>query len=150
MMYVDTHFSVFCWSLTSLELGATMIILTWPRKQVLSSQIMDVVQSLKRYHIWISVKWSLMHNMWHHVLLLYVHILFLGQKALADAGVPYSAIEQACVGYVYGKLFLLLFTFGMISTEIWSTNFYITILHIFSLHSSYILYPTYFKYTHFK
>ena len=27
----------------------------------------------------------------------------LGQKALADAGVPYSAIEQACVGYVYGK-----------------------------------------------
>lgn len=26
-----------------------------------------------------------------------------GQKALADAGVPYSAIEQACVGYVYGK-----------------------------------------------
>uniref|UniRef100_A0A8C5CTW5 Sterol carrier protein 2 n=1 Tax=Gadus morhua TaxID=8049 RepID=A0A8C5CTW5_GADMO len=25
-----------------------------------------------------------------------------GQKALADAGVPYSAIEQACVGYVYG------------------------------------------------
>ncbi|KAF7705943.1 sterol carrier protein 2 [Silurus meridionalis] len=25
-----------------------------------------------------------------------------GQKALADAGVPYSAVEQACVGYVYG------------------------------------------------
>ncbi|XP_029309844.1 sterol carrier protein 2 [Cottoperca gobio] len=25
-----------------------------------------------------------------------------GQKALADAGVSYSAIEQACVGYVYG------------------------------------------------
>uniref|UniRef100_A0A667YED6 Sterol carrier protein 2 n=1 Tax=Myripristis murdjan TaxID=586833 RepID=A0A667YED6_9TELE len=25
-----------------------------------------------------------------------------GQKALADARVPYSAIEQACVGYVYG------------------------------------------------
>ncbi|XP_046882933.1 sterol carrier protein 2 [Hypomesus transpacificus] len=25
-----------------------------------------------------------------------------GQKALADAGIPYSAIEQACVGYVYG------------------------------------------------
>ncbi|KAG7260384.1 hypothetical protein CRUP_006976 [Coryphaenoides rupestris] len=25
-----------------------------------------------------------------------------GQKALADAGVPYAAIEQACVGYVYG------------------------------------------------
>ncbi|CAL8278526.1 unnamed protein product [Lota lota] len=25
-----------------------------------------------------------------------------GQKALADAGVPYSAIEQAVVGYVYG------------------------------------------------
>lgn len=26
-----------------------------------------------------------------------------GEKALADAGIPYSAIEQACVGYVYGK-----------------------------------------------
>ncbi|XP_018609031.1 sterol carrier protein 2 [Scleropages formosus] len=25
-----------------------------------------------------------------------------GKKALADAGIPYSAIEQACVGYVYG------------------------------------------------
>ncbi|XP_077580010.1 sterol carrier protein 2 [Stigmatopora nigra] len=25
-----------------------------------------------------------------------------GQKALADAGIAYSAIEQACVGYVYG------------------------------------------------
>ncbi|KAM4552058.1 sterol carrier protein 2 [Odontesthes bonariensis] len=25
-----------------------------------------------------------------------------GQKALADAGIPYSAIKQACVGYVYG------------------------------------------------
>ncbi|XP_044286094.1 sterol carrier protein 2 isoform X2 [Varanus komodoensis] len=25
-----------------------------------------------------------------------------GQKALADAGVPYSAVDQACVGYVYG------------------------------------------------
>lgn len=25
-----------------------------------------------------------------------------GQKALADAGIPYTAIEQACVGYVYG------------------------------------------------
>ncbi|KAI5612592.1 non-specific lipid-transfer protein, partial [Silurus asotus] len=25
-----------------------------------------------------------------------------GQKALADAGVAYSAVEQACVGYVYG------------------------------------------------
>lgn len=31
----------------------------------------------------------------------------LGQNALADAGIPYSAIEQACVGYVYGKTFLL-------------------------------------------
>ncbi|KAF3858680.1 hypothetical protein F7725_011881 [Dissostichus mawsoni] len=28
-----------------------------------------------------------------------------GQKALADAGVPYSAIEQACVGYVYGAIY---------------------------------------------
>lgn len=26
-----------------------------------------------------------------------------GQKALADAGIQYSDIEQACVGYVYGK-----------------------------------------------
>uniref|UniRef100_A0A8C7XDL6 Sterol carrier protein 2 n=1 Tax=Oryzias sinensis TaxID=183150 RepID=A0A8C7XDL6_9TELE len=25
-----------------------------------------------------------------------------GVKALADAGIPYSAVEQACVGYVYG------------------------------------------------
>ncbi|XP_039175689.1 non-specific lipid-transfer protein isoform X2 [Crotalus tigris] len=25
-----------------------------------------------------------------------------GEKALADAGVPYSSVEQACVGYVYG------------------------------------------------
>ncbi|XP_058033625.1 sterol carrier protein 2 isoform X2 [Ahaetulla prasina] len=25
-----------------------------------------------------------------------------GQKALADAGIPYSSVEQACVGYVYG------------------------------------------------
>ncbi|KAG8132417.1 putative Non-specific lipid-transfer protein [Naja naja] len=25
-----------------------------------------------------------------------------GQNALADAGIPYSSIEQACVGYVYG------------------------------------------------
>ncbi|XP_074762289.1 sterol carrier protein 2 isoform X1 [Athene noctua] len=25
-----------------------------------------------------------------------------GQKALADAGIPYSMVEQACVGYVYG------------------------------------------------
>ncbi|MEE6495574.1 hypothetical protein FKM82_002086 [Ascaphus truei] len=25
-----------------------------------------------------------------------------GQKALADAGIPYSEVEQACVGYVYG------------------------------------------------
>ncbi|XP_060629507.1 sterol carrier protein 2 [Anolis sagrei] len=25
-----------------------------------------------------------------------------GQKALADAGVPYSAVQQACVGYVFG------------------------------------------------
>lgn len=24
------------------------------------------------------------------------------ERALADAGVPYTAIEQACVGYVYG------------------------------------------------
>ncbi|NXI53272.1 NLTP protein, partial [Chloroceryle aenea] len=25
-----------------------------------------------------------------------------GQKALSDAGIPYSAVKQACVGYVYG------------------------------------------------
>ncbi|XP_019356831.1 PREDICTED: non-specific lipid-transfer protein [Gavialis gangeticus] len=25
-----------------------------------------------------------------------------GKKALADAGIPYSTVEQACVGYVYG------------------------------------------------
>lgn len=28
---------------------------------------------------------------------------FLGQAALADAGIPYSAVKQACVGYVYGE-----------------------------------------------
>lgn len=27
----------------------------------------------------------------------------VGEKALADAGISYSAIEQACVGYVYGE-----------------------------------------------
>ena len=26
-----------------------------------------------------------------------------GTKALEDAGIPYSEIEQACVGYVYGE-----------------------------------------------
>ena len=26
-----------------------------------------------------------------------------GSKALADAGVPYSEVDQACVGYVYGE-----------------------------------------------
>lgn len=36
-----------------------------------------------------------------------MYIAILGQKALADAGIPYSAIEQACVGYVYGKILLL-------------------------------------------
>lgn len=30
-----------------------------------------------------------------------------GQKALADAGIKYSAVQQACVGYVYGMLYLL-------------------------------------------
>lgn len=36
----------------------------------------------------------------------------VGEKALADAGVSYSAIEQACVGYVYGETpIILLFTF---------------------------------------
>ena len=25
-----------------------------------------------------------------------------GQKALRDAGVPFRAVQQACVGYVYG------------------------------------------------
>lgn len=42
----------------------------------------------------------------YSVLLLRLHHI-LGQKALADAGIPYSAIEQACVGYVYGKTLLL-------------------------------------------
>jgi hypothetical protein len=26
-----------------------------------------------------------------------------GEKALADAGIPYSTVEQAVVGYVYGR-----------------------------------------------
>ena len=29
--------------------------------------------------------------------------IFTVTKALQDAGLPYSAIEQATVGYVYGK-----------------------------------------------
>lgn len=28
--------------------------------------------------------------------------VFIGQKALSDAQIPYSVVEQACVGYVYG------------------------------------------------
>ena len=33
--------------------------------------------------------------------------IFTVTKALQDAGLPYSAIEQAAVGYVYGKTSLL-------------------------------------------
>lgn len=32
-----------------------------------------------------------------------LNCFFLGQAALADAGIPYSAVKQACVGYVYGE-----------------------------------------------
>lgn len=30
-------------------------------------------------------------------------MIFLGTKALQDAGLDYSSIEQAVVGYCYGK-----------------------------------------------
>ena len=33
---------------------------------------------------------------------------FAGIKALEDAGISYDAIEQACVGYVYGKFHIVL------------------------------------------
>ena len=36
-----------------------------------------------------------------HILTVFTFIT--GTKALEDAGVSYDAIEQACVGYVYGK-----------------------------------------------
>jgi hypothetical protein len=32
------------------------------------------------------------------------NILNIGQKALADAGIKFDKVEQAFVGYVYGKL----------------------------------------------
>lgn len=34
---------------------------------------------------------------------LFFFFSFLGQAALTDAGIPYSAVKQACVGYVYGE-----------------------------------------------
>ncbi len=46
-------------------------------------------------------------NVQHIVSQKYECFWFTGQKALADAGVKYSAVQQACVGYVYGMLYLL-------------------------------------------
>ena len=31
------------------------------------------------------------------------HFVFAATKALQDAGIMFDEIEQACVGYVYGK-----------------------------------------------
>jgi hypothetical protein len=33
------------------------------------------------------------------------YFIFLGTKALQDAGLTYDKIQQACCGYVYGKHF---------------------------------------------
>lgn len=41
--------------------------------------------------------------MWHTSHVWSVFVCFVGEKALKDATIPYSTIEQACVGYVYGK-----------------------------------------------
>lgn len=51
--------------------------------------------------------WNLLYIVLSAFITVCLHPI-LGQKALADAGIPYSAVEQACVGYVYGKTFLLL------------------------------------------
>lgn len=51
--------------------------------------------------------WNLLYIVLSAFITVCLHPI-LGQKALADAGIPYSAVEQACVGYVYGKLFILL------------------------------------------
>lgn len=53
--------------------------------------------------------------------------LLLGEKALVDAGVPYSAVEQACVGYVYGVHFHAFFIAPAIThvISLWSNfNFF--------------------------
>uniref|UniRef100_A0A667YQT7 Sterol carrier protein 2 n=1 Tax=Myripristis murdjan TaxID=586833 RepID=A0A667YQT7_9TELE len=57
---------------------------------------MDIVQSYHSYRAEILVKCSCV------TVFLSCLLPDAGQKALADARVPYSAIEQACVGYVYG------------------------------------------------
>lgn len=80
-----------------------MTTLTWPRKQVpvwincgrCSSDSISVYQLLcnmlsvllQLCTVFVSLTWNPVS----------------GQNALEDAGIPYSAVEQACVGYVYGK-----------------------------------------------
>lgn len=69
------------------------IIQKWPKKQVWFSVVFLKKKSIELY--------KSMSFFFNWPLLLSV----LGEKALADTGVPYSAIEQACVGYVYGTHF---------------------------------------------
>lgn len=78
-----------------------MITLIWPRKQVVIfthyghcsvSQKIPYLDIMRWILLCNSVYWFCLHSV-------------LGEKALADAGIPYSSIEQACVGYVYGETF---------------------------------------------
>ncbi|MCW5893683.1 MAG: lipid-transfer protein [bacterium] len=48
-----------------------------------------------------------------------------GEKALADAGIPYSAVEQACVGYCYGDSTCgqrAVYTLGLTGIPIYNVN----------------------------
>lgn len=60
----------------------------------------------------------------------------VGEKALADAGISYSAVEQACVGYVYGEtsnkkcLLCVLFRFHVMPTATHSTTNLILHVHV--------------------
>lgn len=86
-------------SLTNQEPGTTTTTPKWPRKQVLNATVTPKM-SCRSWML------TLLHNVYC------VPILCLrpvsGQKALADAGIQYSDIEQACVGYVYGEMITFL------------------------------------------
>lgn len=51
-------------------------------------------------------RWALFRCLAHCAAEIWIFLLPFccgtGQKALADAGINYSAVQQACVGYVYG------------------------------------------------
>lgn len=64
-----------------------MITLTWRRKQVL-------ISAIRHFNCDGTLTGEPVFTVCHCA---------AGEKALVDAGIPYSAIEQACVGYVYGK-----------------------------------------------